>query len=641
MPRQVLLSLNSILLGLIVGWSCFLVLEGMQQHSTTFDEPFHLSWSDRLLQESVASRAEVMNWHSTTPITQLNVLSARWIGPYFNSKHRQFITRLPQMLWYLITLSMIWLIANRLAGQGAANLALLMTALDVQIQGHSSLATTDAALVALIVATLFLLLRWLEKPGFTRAIILGFSVGVLLITKAAAALMLPVLFIAGIFVIVRSIRSRAPNLTHLTNILAQIFIAIIVSLIVIAFSYHFIGLFVALKDIPLYSELFKYFATLWPNLRLPLPASHIEMFDTCLSLNNQQQWMVIVLNRWFPHGVWYYFPLVWLYKTPLFILIFTLLGLALAFKNARAIWRSPAALLVLLQSAIFLVYFLVFFKTQVGYRYLLMLNPLLYLCAAIGLSTVIKEYWLRGLQVLVFIGTLIEVVPFRGNLIAFSNSLIFNKAQAYHYLTDSNLNWGQVSLDKIKASIKGTPFENAPINPPHIQPGKNIFDSNTLSGVWRNFEQHAWLRSNIKPLAHSHFVYMLYDISNEEFESFINETRSLKGQPLESLNCTEVLKLNSSDNKIVPLKKGKNVFCLQVLDSLWLLTQSPSSEVSLDISDRSWGLLKQGEKHWFKLATGLYSITADASHAASILTLRSSIELSTLINEVNTNSSDE
>lgn len=528
MPRLTLANLNTILLSLIVGWSCFLVLEGMQQHSTTFDEPFHLSWSNRLLQESVATRAEVMNWHSTTPITQLNILSAKWIGPYFNSKHLQFITRLPQIIWYLITLSMVWLIANRLAGQVAASLALLMTAHDVQIQGHASLTTTDAPLTAMVATTLFILIRWLENPGFTRAIILGISVGVLLITKAAAVLMLPVLIIAGVYLSICSIGKRVSISTHLLKIPAQISCAIIVSLLVIASSYSFIGLFVELKNIPLYSDLFKYLAALWPNLRLPIPASHIEMFDTCLSLNYRQEWMVIILNRWFPHGVWYYFPLVWFYKTPLLILITTLLGLVLAFKNAGTIWRSPAAIAVLLQTTIFLIYFVFFFKTQVGYRYLLMLNPLLYLWAAIGLSTVIKKYWLPGLQVCVIIVSLVEVVPFRGNLIAFSNSLIFDKAQAFYYLTDSNLNWGQVSLDKIQASIKGTPFENAPINPIQFKPGKNIFDSNTLAGVWRNFDQHSWLRKNVTPVAHSNFVYILYDISNEEFERFIREQYNTK-----------------------------------------------------------------------------------------------------------------
>jgi hypothetical protein len=76
-------------------------------------------------------------------------------------------------------------------------------------------------------------------------------------------------------------------------------------------------------------------------------------------------------------GWWYFFPVALAVKTPLGLLILTLIGFAAFFRAKRPLWLPPALLLAIL---------LICMPStlNIGVRYVLPLYPMMALTAAIG-----------------------------------------------------------------------------------------------------------------------------------------------------------------------------------------------------------------------------------------------------------------
>src|SRR6185436_19830301 len=90
----------------------------------------------------------------------------------------------------------------------------------------------------------------------------------------------------------------------------------------------------------------------------------------------------VILGHVHYHGVWYYFAVLWLLKTPVLLLAATTAGLWRAVRSASA---EPAVRLLAVNLAVGLLYFSFLFQAQIGYRFVLMLLPLAYMIAARGL----------------------------------------------------------------------------------------------------------------------------------------------------------------------------------------------------------------------------------------------------------------
>ncbi len=94
------------------------------------------------------------------------------------------------------------------------------------------------------------------------------------------------------------------------------------------------------------------------------------------------------------------------------------------------------------------------------------------------------------------------------NVIAYTNSLIANKTNAYRYLADCNLHWGQ-RQKKIKAFLEQNPgyiFE-----PPKPVKGTIVVEVNNLVGI-NDPARFEWLRKKYKPIATFDDCYLIFDV---------------------------------------------------------------------------------------------------------------------------------
>ncbi|HEY4720297.1 MAG TPA: phospholipid carrier-dependent glycosyltransferase, partial [Anaerolineae bacterium] len=177
---------------------------------------------------------------------------------------------------------------------------------------------------------------------------------------------------------------------------------------------------------------------------VPAPGFWREWNSAQYYLN--QPWPNYLFGQTSTTGWWYYFPIAFVLKTPLPILI--LLVAALARTIIKRAWRND--LIFLIPS--FLIFFSLLFSTNnLGYRYLLPLLPLFFIYVAglwprsvshsLNRSATLSPLHLVTVSLLVWqiVGTL-RIYPY---YLTFFNELAGGPDHGRYVLSDSNIDWGQ------------------------------------------------------------------------------------------------------------------------------------------------------------------------------------------------------
>jgi 4-amino-4-deoxy-L-arabinose transferase-like glycosyltransferase len=168
-----------------------------------------------------------------------------------------------------------------------------------------------------------------------------------------------------------------------------------------------------------------------------------------------------ILGHWYPHGVWFYFPLLFLLKSPLaflFLLVLALaVGLVARFRPVRLVVIPEGMELHWRALWIFLVVF-TFACTLSGFQFtirhflvsivllILLLAPLpraLSQLRSAGSSAATAGLWLTVALALASVVTAVRAYPY---YLPFLNSLSFGRP-AYLLVADSNLDWNQGLLE--------------------------------------------------------------------------------------------------------------------------------------------------------------------------------------------------
>ncbi len=139
---------------------------------------------------------------------------------------------------------------------------------------------------------------------------------------------------------------------------------------------------------------------------------------------------------------WYYYPFIFLIKTPLALVCLFLGGLLLCLRCLRR-WGSTYIMICLATLALSAIGF----KRQLGIRYVMVIfPPVILLAGHAGAELVKPGKNRRARQVL--LGALMayltaSVMLFAPSFLSYSNELVVDKKEAYRWLIDSNLDWGQ------------------------------------------------------------------------------------------------------------------------------------------------------------------------------------------------------
>jgi 4-amino-4-deoxy-L-arabinose transferase-like glycosyltransferase len=515
----------SVLLALLhAGWSAW-------AQGWTYDEPVHLGWTERMLDTGVNERASLRRYDSRTPGTLPNVLArkaARAAG-VADERALRFAARCPSLLWLGLVFAGVLALARPAFGPQAAWLAVTAAALDPNLVAHGSLATVDAAYAATVVAVLAAAAGYARAPAWSRAAALGFALGLALVVKFSALILL-----AGLAVIPLLFRWRAPGSLPAAGHLVAVAAA---AWMVVGSWYLFLEIGAPLGGMEWRSAPFRALADAAPGLPAPLPLAFLTGIDHSLA-DERGEWPVVLLGRRHPEGVWFYFAVLWLLKTPLSLLAGQVAGFAAA---ARRLAADPVARLLAWNLALHLAYFSLVFRAQLGYRFVLMLVPLAYVLAAAGL---VHAGLTRRTRVALGIAAavaLIENAAYAGNPLAFTNLAVQPKRLAYRLLADSNIDWGQ-DRERITRTLARAGAGHTILDPLHVLPGHNTLGLNALAGVF-DFERHRWLRENVAPGGHFRHTYLWFEIDGPTYDRFLDATRRLSPAPWTAAECPADLAL--------------------------------------------------------------------------------------------------
>jgi len=585
------------------------------EQGSTADEPLHLRWSRRLLDMGVTERESIPGFNSKTPVSVINVKVrelAQGLGVKPEGRVSLFCTRLPTIIAFCFLMGTVFLTTRMWIGARASHWATAAAALDPNLIAHSSLATVDLEYALAHILALSAVYHFMGRPGLSRGALLGLAFGLAFCTKFTAFLLLPALALAPLTI-------KAPPATRpgLGRTLSGLIAGLATGGLLVCAAYRFVRVGAPLSEIHWYSPPMQALERLVPRLSLPLPVDFLTGFD--LSLADEQSvrptsWPVVVLGRMHPNGVWYYFLLLWLMKTPVFLLLFEVWGYARVLRRGL-LFSSPLLRFLSANLAVDILYFSLLFRTQIGYRFVLMCIPLGYMIAAAGLES--EPTGRRGVFALIVLATVVENTPYLGNHVAFTNAAVRPKERVFHWITDSNVDWGQ-NRDRLPAYVARAALDPAHVDPVHVLPGRNILRFELASGTLR-FHQHQWLRENLEPSGHFRHSYLLFDVTATQFERLLNESRRFAPTPEASEMCAGVKREPAlgPDGTLrfragTP-EEGPFFICIFTPDGADLVLHAQKGSVFIDrvgARREERDVVHQGQMAWYRLEAGQHAFMA-------------------------------
>ena len=410
------------------------------------------------------------------------------------------LSRMPS-LWLAILLAALvarW--GRELWGGWAGLCALLFLVIDPTFLAHARFATTDLGVMAFGTASLYTAWRWARGGGWGASLFTALLLGATLLSKISGPLWA---LACGFLLLLGLLRRRHADPVQA---LAQTATTIGISFLLLWAGYAFSLGRIGEGGLPVFAPEY------WKS------AFYLTQYGS----------LFFALGERYTGTRWWYFPLAFLIKNPLPLLIAWTLGggllaefLASPRSGRRGLgggvnrWRLSSGLAALLLFPILYSGIAVWRGMNIGYRHMLPVHPLLHLLAAGGLAGVglsrrrVRHWAVAALALSTAVGTL-RMTP---NELAFFSILIGGPEAGYRYLVDSNLDWGQRSslferyLDANPEVLRDMP--EAAFQP---EPGRYIVSASWLHGVGLgDVYGYEWFRHR-EPAETLDATFLIYDV---------------------------------------------------------------------------------------------------------------------------------
>ncbi len=330
-------------------------------------------------------------------------------------------------------------------GDVAGLVALVLVVFDPNVLAHSALVTTDMGVSLFFVAAVYAFWRYAVRASWGRLVVAGAVTGLLLATKHSGILIAPMLLFLALwelFAVRRGERGR--RALQLAGGLAA------VTLIAVLVLWSFYGFRYAARPagLQLSTSLAQYAAPLKPLQArgvLAVARMHLLPESYLMGLVDVKRmaegYPTFLLGKVYPHGQWYYFPLVILIKSTLGLLL--LLGLAVFAVATGRLRRGRELMYVLIP---ILTYLAVAMGSgmNIGARHLLPMYAFLFVLAGAGAAAMLPESrgWTIACLVLVaaHVSSSIAVYPTE---MAYANEAWGGPKNVHNLLSDANVDWAQ------------------------------------------------------------------------------------------------------------------------------------------------------------------------------------------------------
>ena len=346
--------------------------------------------------------------------------NAMLLDRHYDGERFFFWSRTTSLLLAALLFAALYSWSRELSGHYGALLTLFFAALSPNLLAHSTLINTDFTLATTSFCAVFAYRRLLLYPSISALLIAGIALGLALMSKLSALVLLPTLLIITLwfwrFADEQAHRAfgRLFSAGHLTGLAGAYCCTCGLALFVLWAGYGF--------------DYAPYILTIRSQL-WDIGTGHTAY----------------LMGNFSDEGWWYYFPLAFAIKTPVATIILAAWGIwALARRSTTLeigflLW--PPLLLAGL--------FILGNAKNIGLRYLLGIYPFVFLLVGAVIHTALRS-WKSYLLSIFALWYAISTTHNHPHHLAYFNELIGGPAQGYRYLVDSNLDWGQ-DLKGLKA----------------------------------------------------------------------------------------------------------------------------------------------------------------------------------------------
>ena len=362
--------------------------------------------------------------------------------------------RLPATLLTLLLGASIFLVGARFFGPLGGLLGTALYVFDPTIAAHGHLITTDVAVSLGGVAVLAATWRFAHEPHVANAILLGLACGLAAIAKFTAIIFLPI--VLGVVVLrcgALGLVRRAPQLM-VAGLVAWFMILAVygfslavppavlsVSTVVTTTNHHALAVHPILDRT--YS-LLRYVAVPRAYFKgLMLMLAHVTGGHDAFLLGARSQ-----------YGWWYYFPVVFVTKTPIPVLLL----LVIAASVAATRWREPARWYWIAAAGAYIILAMTS-RADLGIRHLMPAQAFLF----IGIGGLAEDLpTRRGLAMLtagLLVWLIVGFARSGDQYLAYYNESVGDGG--YRIAVDSNLDWGQ-DLKRIRTYLDRHPEIDRP-----------------------------------------------------------------------------------------------------------------------------------------------------------------------------------
>ena len=477
--------------------------------------------------------------HTLRPWGRNFIRFVRMMWPLLGPIERvAFITRVPIMLLAVVLMALVYRWARDLFGQWGGVLAIAVMAFDPTLLAHSQLDTTDIGMTLFGFACFYLIHRLLRsrRRAWLLVVGLGLLLGAAMAGKGSGVVLVPVVIAMLSWGYVREtghqwwsyIRRQVKPSMGANELLRAGRRWLGYALSIIAISVLFLW------------AVYRFEWRALPGTSQPVPlASHIRMLQIIFEEKGRLSFLNGMRQQ---GGWWWYFPFAFAIKTPIPLII--ALGAALVVA-IRKRWRLLWDEMLLWFFPLFYIATAVQSGLNIGYRHLLPAFPFAYV--AIGrLAPWLLRPWasrwrhvVRGVAVVLtvwYVAGTIQIYPFA---LAYFNEFIGGPRNGYHYLVDSNVDWGQqfkalkadmdrLGIDQVWLSyytwidpavygVRYQPLFPAPETEPVMprqydpSPGYYAISATTLQGIMVVPELYDWFRHR-QPIAQPGYGLLVYQV---------------------------------------------------------------------------------------------------------------------------------
>lgn len=486
------------------------------------------------------------------------------------------------------------------------------------LSAHASLATTDLPVTCFIFGAVYFLWRtnrdttWLNIAGLVVCCALA------VVTKFSGLLLAP---IVGALLVACVVRSKMRPTT--AALIASLIVATAYAAIWAVYGFHFAPsdtqawLFQSLPStLPLQSCMD------WIDAHRLLPNAFSQGFSISLTSSHAQA--AYLVGQYSRAGWWYYFPLAFLFKTPVPALLLLAVGVYSCIARVRRLGLTNE-IFAAVPIAIFLA-FAMASRINIGIRHILPIYPFVILISAAGAAELATAK-ARSLRLLVAVLTVFWCLQFSRvfpNTLTFFNVLVGGPGHGIHYLADSNIDWGQhlkllkewmdeqgvghVNLAyfgtadpayyRLNATyLPGTIELNGvairkPVLPGYVALSVNMLSGQYLRPEWRMFYRGFRERRPVAELGHSIRVYWVETWPEPTLDHGDPESAHRDIETVRTL-ARGLVNLEAYDHAIFHYRqylneRPDNVTALSNLGAI--LTKTGSSAEGIAVLERAWRL---------------------------------------------------